>query len=204
MRRAAVFLMGLVLVTASPAWGQPMEPYGGVDQSGFSMWIERRGNSGTMYMAWGGRGVDSFGFAELPAFGVVGKGPCRFGKHGGSCWATGTVKTLGVADFSMDPLLSSGHMTLKAAGFTHTVDWTGRGDPQADSSQTVDDGQRVGAWMYRRAGVAATLYGKKMKGDRLISAMGNSVYADSGMGLRFMPDGTARIRVAIGRDGRIR
>ena len=117
MQADSSLLVGLLLFSAAPALGAPMEPYGGAGQSGIALWIDRDGSRGTMYMAWGSSGVESFGIGLPPIWGVVGKGPCHFRDHGGWCMAKGRMKELTPAEFSIDPLLESGHMTIERQGF---------------------------------------------------------------------------------------
>jgi hypothetical protein len=200
MRRIAALLVGLMALAPATASGAPMDPYGSADQIALALWIERDGNEGTMYMALGVRGADQAAYAAAPmGYGAVAKGPCHFTKRGGSCRASGRAAAFGPTDFTVDPLLSSGHMSIEQNGFTHVVDWTGRGETQVDSSQSTDE-HHVTVSMYRDAPAKADLFGRKMTGRREFHLLMNGAYATSGLAslIKLEADGTFRIRIPVG------
>ena len=198
-RMAAALLVGLSVVPAAPVAGSPMVPYGSADQIALALWIERDGHKGTMYVAFGIRGADRVvGVGAPMGYGAVAKGPCHFNKHGGSCRAGGKAAAFGPTDFMVDPLLASGHMSIEQNGFTHVVDWTGRGETQVDSSQSTDE-HYVTVSMSRDAPATADLFGRKMTGHREFHMLMNGAYASSGLSslIKLDRDGTFRVRVPV-------
>lgn len=199
MRRIAALMVGLMALAPAAAYGARMDPHGSAHQIALALWIERDGHEGTMYMALGIRGPDEAVYAGAPlGYGAVAKGPCRFTKRGGSCRASGKVANFGPTDFTVDPLLSSGHMSIEQNGFTHVVDWTGRGETQVDSSQSTDE-HYVTVSMYRNAPAKADLFGRKMTGRREFHMLLNTAYATSGLAnlIELEADGTFRVRVPV-------
>ena len=202
MRRIATLLVGLAVLTAGQASAAPMDPYAGAEQTALAFWIERDGKTGTMYAAYGTRGASNYTSSdEVPGWGVVGKGPCHFGKRMGWCMARGRLRTLGLSDFTVDPLLASAHMTISFGGFTHVIDWTGKGTPQTEASQSIGEGQSIGAGMFRSAPATGKLYDKKMTGHKDFHFLLQGAFADSGLGryVTILPDNEVLFRVPVGR-----
>jgi len=203
MRRAAVALALVVGLTVAPASAGPqMAPYAGVDQVAASIWLHQAGGRLTLYIAAGGRSADNHtappDVVGLPAYGLVGRGPCRVTKKkGGYCHLRGKIHPL-VTEYEMDPFMESAHMTLDTGRYTHVVDWTGERTVSQDFDQ---EGTELYFYMFRPASAKATLYNKKFNdGDG--SFMQNSVYAgDVGRLLQLHDDGTFSARVELDRNG---
>jgi hypothetical protein len=201
MRRLARLLAIVLVLGVAPASAHPMAPSAGVDQFALSLWIEEGSASTTLYVAMGGRRADTHstpGDMRVPAFGLVGRGPCRATKRGAMCRVRGKVRPL-VTEFEMDPTMESAHLTLATERFTHVVDWTGEESASHDVEQ---DGSVVYAYMNRPASVTAELYGRSFEGGDLISVMQTAVYgaADAPF-VEFHDDGTFSARVTLGRNG---
>ena len=64
----------------------------------------------------------------------------------------------------------------------HVVDWTGKGPVQTEAYESVGEGHYVAAGMFRDTTAAATLFGRRMTGNRDWHAIWNSAYLDSGLG----------------------
>jgi hypothetical protein len=206
MRRVAVSLAVVLVLSIAPASAGPqLAPYAGVDQAAASIWFRHEGGQMTLYIAAGGRSADNHptvpDLVGLPAYGLVGRGPCKITKKGGFCRLRGKIYPL-VTEYEMDPLMESAHMTLDTGRYTHVVDWTGEQTVSQDSDQ---EGTELYFYMYRPASVKATLYNKKFNGGDAISIMQNSVQAgDAARLLQLHDDGTFSARIELDRNGSIK
>ena len=173
LRRVVLGTAILLLAAAMPASADPMPGAGaGAYQLADAAWIvpeDKR--SGTFYFAMAMRFAPTVP-AGLETFAVVGKGRCfsSGGRHGGFtiCTASGRGEAIDPMDFEMDPLLESARMTIESRGFTHEVEWTGRGDlPQAGGGvQGGGSGVSAGVDIGRAARATGKVFGVKM-GPRL-------------------------------------
>lgn len=158
----------LAVPTASSAPGADA----GVYQIADADWVVRTGpTTGVWYI------VSAMRFGPAAPDGMVGvafigRGRCTFRtfKHGSSvsCQASGRGQRIGPSEFQIDPLLSSAVLDVDAKGFSHHVEWTGRGDyPYVGQSiGAYGPAFMAGVGLMREASAAGDVFGKHLQSKR--------------------------------------
>lgn len=137
-----------------------------VHQMAFSSWSVREDGQRVIYFAMGMNQAPS----DWPSLGFVGRAECRKVTRRGHthtvCSGRARGHELAPGDFTLDPTLETGSLTVEAKGKTNTVRWTGKGDaPEPFWHQHAGTGVGIFfmAHMERRAQTAGKIFGTNLK-----------------------------------------
>lgn len=171
MRRLALLVAALSLFVfgASAFAGALPSATAGLDQFAFASWTTTEDGMKVIYFAAGFNRAD----ADKMSMGFVGRAECREIDHRGHtrlvCRGSARPTPLETGDFMVDPALNGAQMTLDRDGMTHSVSWTGRGNPAEPyfhQHAGLDVGVLVMASMFRRADTTATIYENELEPGR--------------------------------------
>lgn len=198
MRKLSIAaLVALLVIPAAGSQAAHARRDGGVDLFRFSLtsFLDgSRGDSPTLYF---GAGM-SMQLGEDLAF--AGRGPCRRverrGRKGWSCRASARGIPVLPTGYYMDPLLQTAHIELSTQGYEHSVDWTGKGEPNI--SYAGDAGDAV-VYAFNNASATGRLFGRRFstKRDRASSFLGEFLWASArvdNVDFRLGDDGVMHVR----------
>ena len=156
-----------LLVSVAPSVSAGPGAGAGAGQDAFATWIDLHGDTGDFHGAFVERFVDPEGGLITGA--AVFKGKCRVDRTRHmtiiSCSGRGQGKEIPFEDFQMDPALGSASLRLRAAGYSNSVKWTGRGPAPVAYLGAVTNGTyaEAGVGMSRDAAASGKVYGKRMR-----------------------------------------
>lgn len=175
MRRAAVTtILAISLCVSSSANAVPWAPEARTNQWVLAQWLVPTGTAGLYrwYLA-DVVGYQRVGDADLLGA-VFATGKCIVRERGWgadvSCagWAIGRLITS--EDFSMDPLLTSARVSVRARGQRHSVRWTASTDPPGAYSiqelcrRRAENGTGEEVGLVREAAAAGRVWGQRVAG----------------------------------------
>ena len=156
-----------LLVSVAPSTSAEPGAGAAAGQEAFATWVVLHGDTGDFYGAIAERFVDPRGGLVTGAGVFKGKCLVERSRHMTviSCTGRGQGKAIPLQDFEMDPALGSASLRLRAAGFSNSVEWTGRGPAPIVYQGAGTNGSYVeaGVGMARMATTRGKVYGKSLR-----------------------------------------
>ena len=174
----ALAIAALLAAPAAVSTAGPRVPDSGAElfRMAFTSFLRHPRDGGAPSVYFGA----ALGFNVGDDHGFAGRGPChreeRRGRKYWSCSASARGVRVLPTGFYMDPLLQAGHLEFEHKGYNHTVDWTGRGDPNL----MYGGGSRSGAVsLSNRASATGRLFGYRFssKRDRAFGFLAEAAFA---------------------------